>query len=725
MRHRDLRILVSALAVGFQLLPAWPVYGQDESRRGAERRLQAVRISEGRITVDGQLSEQEWELAIPATDFIQQEPSEGALGTESSEVRVLYDNDVLYVGAMLYDSEPDRLVSNELKHDFTARNGDMFCVMLDTFRDKLTGYSFCAEPSGARRDSQVADDGRANNASWDGVWYVQTSIVENGWIVEISFPFRSLRFPESDDQEWGLNFGRLVRRNNELTAWSFIPRGFGLSKVSYGGVLEGINHVQPGRDIRVTPFGIVRGRGQGGTHQATADGGIDVKVGLGTNFVLDGTYRTDFAQVEVDEQQINLTRFSLFFPEKREFFLENQGAFNIGSTQSRNNLVPFFSRRIGLSESGETVPLVGGLRLSGRSGRNTLGLLNIQTEREERPGSARLPASNFSVFRYGREFLNNSSASVFYLGHERGEAFNRVVGSDIELKFHRRLDVDGFWMRSQDAATGPGTAWRGGFNYVSPSTRLASSYTSLGDTFKDDLGFVPRQGVDIITALAAGTFRPTRRDGPIRDYGPTVSYTRFNKDGFGAETETVDASFRIELNDSSTVRVGYKISQETLFSPFQIRPTHAIPPGRHEFNQFTAGFSTSRAHRFAFNGAYRTGGFWNGHSRGFTAGGRVRMNMHLATSLNFSRDAVDLPLGSFDTNLVSLRVDGSFTTRMFLNAVIQYNSVTGEVQSNVRFNVIHHPLSDLFVVYNDTRATTVDRLPSRSLIVKLTHMLSF
>ena len=589
-----LRPFLAALVIAVPFLLVGTTHAQDDPRPLRDKRARAVRIADGRMTIDGHLSEVEWELASPATDFVQQNPSEGAPSTERAEVRFVYDGESLYVGARLYQ-DPDRLISNELKHDFAAREGDMFCVFFDTFHDKLTGYTFCTEPSGARRDSQVGDDGRGNNVDWDAVWHIKTSVVENGWIVECAFPFRSLRFPERQEQEWGLNLGRVVRWKNEVSAWNFIPRGFGLSKISYGGVLAGISGVHPGRNIRVKPFGIVQERRRDGAAETAVDGGVDVKVGLGTNFVLDATYRTDFAQVEADEQQINLTRFSLFFPEKREFFLENQGAFSVGPSRGRNNLVPFFSRRIGLSETGEPIPLVGGLRLSGKAGRGTVGLLNIQTEREARAGRATLPASNFSVLRYGQEFLNNSSASVFYLGHERRGAFNRVVGSDLELSFHRRLDIDAFWMRSEDAEAGSGTAWRTAFDYVSSSTRLGASYTSLGDSFRDDLGFVPRPGVDIITASGGQTFRPVRRDGLIREYGPAVTYTRFNKEGFGAETETIGSSFSVDFADSSRARVSYQINTETLFSPFPIRPTHAILPGRYEFGEMTADFSTSRS----------------------------------------------------------------------------------------------------------------------------------
>ena len=269
--------------------PAWAQVAQtprgaQQARDAASRpqkHARAVHIPKGRIVADGRLSEPEWQQAEILTDFVQQEPVEGAPSNYRSEIRLLYDDETLYLGAMLYDDEPDKLVMNELKRDFAPRESDMFGITLDTFHDKLNGYGFFTMPAGARRDSQVADDGRANNQSFDAVWEVKTSIVPNGWIVEYAIPFRSLRFPDHDEQVWGLNVVRLVRRANEITTWNFVPRSFPLSKPSYAGVLEGIHGVRPGRDIRVKPFALGEASRLVGVDDVQGDGGVDVKVGIG------------------------------------------------------------------------------------------------------------------------------------------------------------------------------------------------------------------------------------------------------------------------------------------------------------------------------------------------------------------------------------------------------------------------------------------------------------
>jgi len=716
-----------------------------ENRPGFTRRARAVRVERGRVAVDGRLDEQEWDSAPPADNFLQQQPREGAPATEAhrSEVRFLYDDENLYIGAAFHEDEPSKLVVNELKRDFSARDGDLYVVVIDTFGDKLNAYSFQTNPGCALRDTQSYDDGRTNNANWDGVWFCRSSIDGTTWYVEEAIPFKQLRFPTEDEQLWGLQIFRLIRHSNEQTIWNPVPRQYNQFKTSYEGQLEGIRGVRPGRNIRVKPF--VRGetRRRTGTTSSTGDGGLDVKIGLGTNLVLDGTFRTDFSQVEADAQQVNLTRFNLFFPEKREFFLENQGAFQVGPPASgTSNLVPFFSRTIGLSDAGEPIPIVGGGRLTGKVGRNTLALLNIQTEDEERTGASPLPASNFSVFRYGREFLTNSFAGVFYLGKERGSIFNRLVGTDLRFYPTRAWNIDAMFMHSEKTDVDGGNAWRTGVQYDSGLTQYTVNFTSLGNTFRDDLGFIPRQGVDITNATVMRRLRPRALATRIREIRPQLPYARYTRDALnpatgraiGVETQTLTPTLTFELADASIAEVPLLHDEEVLTAPFRpqgIPAGSSIAPGRYSFNNGSITYNSSNARRLSPEAGYRFGEFYDGNRTGFTAGGRFRANANFAAALTWTRDAVDLPGGvSFNTNLASVRVDASFSTRMFLNAFIQYNSVTRQISSNIRYDFIHHPLSDIYIVYNDTHFVDIDRptsaqLPSRALVLKVTHLLSF
>ncbi|NOT26973.1 MAG: carbohydrate binding family 9 domain-containing protein, partial [Acidobacteria bacterium] len=382
--------VVLTVFAGLGLLPA-PV----EARQGApsvnyetarsERRLPAVRTG-GAISIDGALDEPAWSAAPVAERFIQSDPREGEPASFDTEVRVLYDDDALYFGVFAKDEEPGRLIVNDLKKDYNTDGSDGFRILLDTFHDERNGYQFATNPAGAKWDAQMSNEGRETNANWDGIWDVATRITETGWIAEIRIPFRTLKFNGAETQTWGLNFERKVRRLNEDSFWSPIPRIYDISRVSLAGTVEDLRGLRPGRNIRVKPYALGSSNTVG---RASTDGdfdaGFDVKYGVTSGLTWDFTVNTDFSQAEADEQQINLSRFNLFFPEKRDFFLENSGIFLFGAggggfaagggggggggggrQNASGDTRLFFSRRIGLSDSGAEVPILAGTRLTGR-----------------------------------------------------------------------------------------------------------------------------------------------------------------------------------------------------------------------------------------------------------------------------------------------------------------------------------------------------------------------
>ena len=734
-RSRSLAAVLTACAL---FLPHSVAFaGQGAAVEQQVKRARAVRVPANTIKIDGRLTEEVWANATLADGFVQQQPAEGHPTTHSSEVRFLYDDTYLYVGARLVEEESHRLVVNELRHDFNnPRDGDLYIVLLDTFNDKLNAYNFQTNPGCALRDSQSYDDGRTINANWDGVWFCRSSIEDHVWYVEEAIPFKQLRFPNATDQIWGLQIFRLIRHSNEQTVWSPIPRQFNQFKTSYEGILEGIGGVRPGRNIRVKPFMVGQSQRLNGVHRSDADGGFDVKVGFGTNLVLDGTYRTDFSQVEADAQQLNFTRFTLFFPEKREFFLENQGAFQVGPPASgTSNLVPFFSRTIGLSPAGTPVPIVGGARLTGKVGRNSLALLSIRTDDE-----AEVPAANFSVARYGREFGTNSFFGAFYLGKEQRDASNRIGGVDLRWYPTRRSSIDAMFMRSEKLGQ-EGHAWLAGAQYDSGRTQYAASMTSLSPLFKDDLGFVPREGVDIFTASVMRRLRPQVLAPRIREIRPQLSYSRYGRSAAdssarpaGLESDAIIAAVSAEFSDASILDLNIQRDTEVpaiAFRPQGIPSGRSIAPGRYRFGTGTLTYTGSSSRRLSFTGAWRFGEYYNGTRDGVTAGGRVRFSEKLASTASLAWDTVTLPEGtSYQTTLASLRVDACFSTRTCLNGFVQYNTVTRQVSSNIRFDFIHHPLSDVYIVLNDTRP--VDSVipagaapSSRAVIVKVTNLFSF
>ena len=694
----------------------------------ATKVVEAIQIEES-IVLDGRLDEAAWARAPIAHDFYQQEPSEGALATEPSEVRFVYDADAIYVGGTFHDTDPRGGVINELKRDFSPRDGDTVSVIFDPFLD-LNAWSFQVNPAGALRDVQMYDDSRQVNANWDTVWWVKTAKFDGGWTMEMKIPFKSLRFPETDEQVWGVNVFRLIRRRNEVTYWSPQPRQYGPHKPSYAGRLTGLRGVRPGRNLYVKPFytGTASNLALPTINQRRdADGGLDVKYGVTPASVLDVTFRTDFSQVEVDEQQINLTRFSLFFPEKREFFLENQGAFRIGdldssgqSSAARRDLLPFFSRRIGLSAEGQPVPIWGGVRLTGREGAYSLGLLNIQTG-----AFGGRSGENVTATRIARNY-GASSIGGFYLGREGSgtTGFNRVGGGEVHVNFRQGIDFNGFAMGSASSGGLTGTAGRAAFNLSESGYSVQASYTNISPRFRDDLGFFPRGDIGLTTWDAARIVRPKGRGEWLRSYSFGTSGEVFENSGHdGLLSRHLRANAEQNLRDGTTFETNLDWNYELLTAPFEVSRDVFIPPGEYRFRQLTHAFSSNKSSRLSGTFGYTGGEFYSGDIRGLSGGFRLRVDEHLAASANYSKNDVTLPQTRFTTDLARFRVDFSFSTTMFLNAFVQYNSATRTWLTNVRYRLVYRPLSDLYLVFNNTNAA--GRPDQRTIAIKHTILLSF
>ena len=364
--------------------------GDPPVRHSADGRLEVSATPAGSpVVVDGSLDDAIWSQALPVGSFVQAEPDEGRPASRPTTVRIAFDGAYLYVGAYCYD-DPEALVVTEIRKDFGRESQDGFEVILDTFGDRRNGYLFATNPAGARADEQVTNEGRDINASWDAPWTVRTRRVPDGWTVEMAIPLRSLRARE-DGGAWGINFSRRIRRNNEVTYWAPVPRSYTLARLSLAGNLAGLERLARGRDLRVTPYvagETVRETG-GPSFDQRGDAGVDVKYGLTKGLTLDVTVNPDFAQSEADVQQVNLTQFSQFFPEKRDFFLENSGTFYLGDTPRNRrialapnqdeDLLLFFSRRMGLSSEGRRIGIDGGVRLTGQEGRFQIGALALRT----------------------------------------------------------------------------------------------------------------------------------------------------------------------------------------------------------------------------------------------------------------------------------------------------------------------------------------------------------
>ena len=691
----------------------------------ATKRVTAVRISEP-IVVDGALDEPSWALAEPAVDFYQQFPDEFGPASERSEVRFLYDGEMLYVGAMLYDEEPGRLIIDSLRRDFSNFQSDSFLLVFDTFLDRRNGYGFNTNAGGAQRDVQSSENGRRNDANWNGAWFTRSKVLENGWSTEIAVPFKTLRFPQGDLQEWGLQIQRIIRRRNEYATWSPVPRQFSHYSVSYAGRLTGISGVQSGSDLRITPFTtgqFTTGRAGSQGWDRDGDAGVDLKWGVTSSLLLDASYRTDFSQVEVDEQQINLTRFSLFFPEKRQFFLESPASFQVGLgavEAQRRDLVPFFTRRIGLSSSGQPIPVIGGLRLTGRAGSNGVGLLSMQTD-----GFDGDPGANFTAARIRRDLTSTAAVGGFYFGRETTDSssFNRVTGVDLRLVPTSALEIEAFAMRSETDGEPGDWAGRTSFVLDTNAHRARMGLTHVGDAFRHDLGFVRRRGIATLFGGYDRLFRPANTSAFMREHSVGVEFDATGDDRYERSLTRVGSLlYGLQFRDGATLNARVNTTYERLDAPFSVGPGLRIEAGEHTFDSVAIDYRSDQSAMLSVSADMEAGEYWTGTQRVTGGGLRFRLNEHVAASANITRNVITLPQGRFAANLERFRLDWSFTPRMFLNAFVQYNGEADTWLSNIRFNFIHRPLSDIYVVWNETRAPGDVQ---RALMLKYTHLIAF
>ena len=705
-----------------------------EARAGSEllnpeldRQISAARI-EADIVIDGELDEPEWQRAEPVSDFTQQEPFIGEPVSERTEVRLLYDDDNLYVGVYCFDSAGEKgLVVNDVRRDFPPFENDVFGVLLDTFDDNRNGFMFSTNPKGAKRDGQVGGDGTTDNFDWDVSWDVMSKITESGWQAEIAIPFKSLRFRKDEDQVWGVNFLRRIRRKNEQAHWSPIPVPFRLSRVSMAGSLNGITSVRQGRNLYLKPYlSAPLVRRQGDDVDFVPDVGMDLKYGVTPGLTLDLTVNTDFAQVEADEQQINLTRFSLFFPEKREFFLENASIFHFGKTargwqgSGGRELIPFFSRRIGIS-NGQLVPILGGARLSGSVGKYRVGVLTMQAD-----DFGETPSTNFSVARVRRDILRNSDIGAIFINKQvDGGDFNRTYGVDANFKFLTYLDISSFLLKTDTMGiSGDEAAADVSVGWIDRFWEIEAQYLTIQDNFNPEVGFAPRRGI----RKSRGRFglhpRPGERMPRIREFRPTVEVEHITDQENLLVTRNLETGFAIEFQNSTTLWMGREARFERLEEPFEIRPGQMIPVGDYDFAECRLYFSSDRSRMFSTELRAGTGEFWDGDRNSYQTRVLFQPGYQFAADVSWNHDNVTLPSGDFDTDLITTRVRYSFSTRMFLNALIQYNSTLKEISSNIRFNFIYKPLSDFFLVYNERRSSTGE-VVERALVAKFTYLFDF
>ena len=733
---------VAPVALTLAWIATTPFAAQSQERLPAaitddQRRQMTAVATQTDIRLDGRLDEDVWRGAAQS-DFVQAEPREGQPATSQTEVWVAYDQSNLYIAAILHDEENPTV--NDIRKDFDESNQDVFQVILDTFQDRRSGYVFQTNPQGARGDRQVANEGREVNRSWDAIWRVETARFDGGWSLEMEIPFRALRFdPEHDG--WGINFGRLLRRNNETSYWAPIPRAYTFNRLSLAGDLVGLPSTASGRDLRIKPFALgttVRPTG-GETFASDQEVGLDVKYGVTSGLTLDVSLNPDFAQVEADQQRVNLTQFSLFFQEKREFFLENSGLFYVGDA-ARNlrirltptpdeDLLLFFSRRIGISADGQQVPIKGGARLTGQAAGLVIGGMWMRTD-----AFGGVPGNDYGVLRIRKNVLRGSDIGAILMMRDAvgdESSYNRLYGADTFIRFPGEVDWSTYYVASESPAYDDGQyAWRTSINREGNFHHIKAGVMELGDGFTNDLGFFKRTGVRKYFIDWGVRPRPESfRSIGVREIHPHITWNYYDDLAGDIVAKRLHSGVTFFFESGGNVQLAMDRSTERISEPFTIDGSiDPIPAGRHDWDAWVLSGGTDTSRLLSGTWRFTRGGLWTGDQRSFSGGFTLRPSYQFRTTLSLARTAADLdePAASFTKTFWTSRTNYSFNENMFVDALVQYDPRSKLLNSNVRFNWIHSPLSDVFLVWNEQRFETGEGIrPGRSLTVKVTKMLAF
>ncbi|MGE3955722.1 MAG: DUF5916 domain-containing protein [Vicinamibacterales bacterium] len=721
--------------------PAPPV-APDTVARDAQGHvtLRATRISTP-IRIDGSLDEEPYRLTRPMSGFLQTEPRRGEPATEETEVWIFYDDNAIYVGAKCYDSATeDRWVANEMRRDsMNVVRNENFAIYFDTFYDRRNAFLFELSPIGGIYDAYVTNERSPGNTDYNPVWARQAGRFEKGWIAEMAIPFRAIRYRPGASQVWGVNIRRTVRWKNEE---SFIQRmmptqGSVIFQISLGGTLVGIDAPTGTKNLDIKPYAIaglssdLRARPTV-NNQREGDFGFDVKYGLTQNLTADFTYNTDFAQVEVDEQQVNLTRFPLFFPEKREFFLEGQGIFDFGgaesTTRSGNTLTPllFFSRRIGLN-NGAQVPIDAGGRLTGKVGGTTVGVIDVRAG-----DTALTPSTNFGVVRLRQDVGRRSNVGLLYTGRSNavgGPDPSQAYGLDATIGFYDNWTINTYWAKSDTPGrSGKDTSYRANVNYNGDRYGLQYEKLRVEQDFNPEVGFLRRSAFDRQFGSLRFSPRP-RRSRRVRKHTYSVNYDYIAGTSGRLESRDVNVSYGTQFQNGDGFNAQVGRSYEYLAVPFAIAPAVTLPVGGYGFGDVTVSWSQGNQHTIAGNISASWGTFYNGHrtTLGFS-GARIELSPRFSLEPGVSLNWVDLQQGRFTTRLLSNRATFTVTPRMFFSGLVQYNSSTRAMSSNLRLRWEYRPGSEIFVVYTDERDTSLGGIPdlrNRAFVVKVNRLFQF
>ncbi len=705
--------------------------------------MRAVRLTTP-MRVDGKLDEAIYSTVHPASDFIQMEPRGGALATEKTEVWVFYDDNNVYVSFRNWESDPTKTVANEMRRDSgNIRQGDSIEFAFDTFRDRRNAILFESNSLGARSDAQATNE-RQFNPDWNPVWTLRAGSFEGGWTIEAAIPFKSIRYAPGRQQDWGFQARRTNKSKNEIAYLTKLPPALGLGRADFSASLYanlvGLEAPPPSRTLELKPYVIGNVTTDNvstpkRSNDVAGDTGLDARWTVTQNMTADLTYNTDFAQVEADEQQVNLTRFSLFFPEKRDFFLENQGLFTFGNNtfgqgQTNSDLpILFYSRRIGLASNRE-VPILGGGRVTGRMGRYQIGLIDMQTKNEP---AAAAQSTNFSVVRVKRDILRKSSIGVLATNRSKAQTLagsNQVFGVDGTFGFFSNLTFATYLARTKsDGIESDDMSYRAQMEYSGDRYGVQLERLSIDKNFNPEVGFLRRS--DMRKSYALARFSPRiRRYKRVRKLSGIGQFNYIEDSAGSLSTRIADGEFAVEFQNSDRFQTGLNRDYELLVRPFTIVPGARVPAGGYEFTTARVGYTMGQQRKVSGTVLLERGSFYNGDRTGLTFNrSRLNVSSQLAVEPSITMNWFTLPEGSFTQRLIGSRITFTVKPTLFVSALVQYNSSTHTVSTNARMRWEYRPGSEFFIVYNEERdsdtATTAPALFNRAFIVKVNRFLRF
>jgi len=715
----------------------------------SKRSITAVR-TEIPLKVDGLLNDAAWQNARFQGQFTQREPEEGAPASEKTEVGFLYDEKNLYIGVKCYDSEPDKIIAREMRRDAIVDDDDYFEMVLDTYHDHRSAYYIITNPHGVKREALMANEGRDYNPAWDGVWSCKAKITNEGWFLEIAIPWKTLRFAEQGSSEWGFNCARMIRRKNEHVYWQLIPRDFGrgagIFRLSEAGSLHGIAEAKMGGNLELRPYFLGGMENDLNTNFATdrlSDIGLDAKVALTANLALDLTLNTDFAQVEADQEQVNLTRFSLYYPEKREFFLEGAEIFSFGGSGGfrwhrgggggGSDMNLFYSRRLGLVD-GHEARILGGAKMVGKVGKYQVGVMNILTDDvtyQEEGLTTKVNAVNFTVVRVRRDILQRATLGMMFLNKEdlHSPDFNRSLGLDGHIPLSLYFTVSGYLA----ATFGPeenkqNMAGKLSLDYNSDLWRSSVSHLDIGARFNPEMGFIRRTDFRLSNASIEYSPRP-KGSSVIRQFGYQLegSY-RSDHDNRMLDNE-LQASFSIEFQNSSRFSINVQRESEFIDYDWEVREGFLIPEGTYTGFMYSVNAQSDKSRAIAGGIDIDYGSYYTGHQMSFGLDSTITRIRRLRMELDYRHNYIHLPEGSFRTNTLGLRMFYFFSTDLYVKAYMQwnddkyYNAGRERIVSDILLRWIYSPACNLYVVYNDARLIGPgnNEIVNRTLMLKVTY----